>query len=49
MAAAGQRYRIENVPAGRHTVRCWNEELGSKDVTVEVPQQGSVTADCSMQ
>jgi len=49
MAAAGQRYRIENVPAGRHTVRCWNEEQGSKDVAVEVPQQGSVTADCSMQ
>ncbi|HEU5451034.1 MAG TPA: hypothetical protein VFU76_03560 [Terriglobales bacterium] len=48
VAAAGQRFRIANVPPGRHRVRCWQEELGTKDVTVEVPERGSVKADCAM-
>lgn len=48
VAAAGQRFRIPNVPPGRHRVRCWQEELGTKDLEVDVPTRGSVSANFSM-
>lgn len=48
VAAAGQRFRIPNVPPGRHRVRCWQEELGARELVIEVPARGSVRADFSM-
>lgn len=35
-------FRIEGVPAGRHTVRAWHEELGTQDLQVTVPAGGAV-------
>lgn len=48
VAAAGRRFRIPNVPPGRHRVRCWQEELGARELEIEVPARGSVSADFSM-
>ena len=41
-------YRINNVPAGRHRLRCWHERFPVQERTVEVPQAGSLTVDFSM-
>lgn len=41
-------YRIENVPAGQHRLRCWHERLPAQERTVLVPETGSVTADFLM-
>ena len=48
VVAAGQSFRIPNVPPGRHRVRCWQEELGTKDLEVEIPAHGSVSANFSL-
>jgi hypothetical protein len=45
----GQKFQILNVPAGSHRVLCWQEELKAKQLIVNVPERGSVTADCSME
>lgn len=48
VAGAGQKFHIAKVPPGRHRVRCWQEELGEKELVLVVPEQGSVSADFSM-
>lgn len=41
-------FRIHNVPAGRHRVRCWHERFLVEERVVEVPERGSLTLDILM-
>lgn len=38
-------FRISDVPAGRHRLRCWREDAATQEQTVDVPATGSVTVD----
>ncbi len=38
-------YTIKDVPAGKYTLKIWHEKLKGKDVQVDVPEKGDVTAD----
>ena len=40
--AADGTYRIENVPAGQHRLRCWYEQSPAQSRLVEVPASGEV-------
>jgi plastocyanin len=44
----GERYRIENVPSGRHRIRCWGPQFGEREITVNVPETGSTSGDFEM-
>jgi plastocyanin len=37
-------FSMENVPAGRHTVKAWHERAGEAAAEVTVPEKGTVTA-----
>ena len=37
------RFRIENVPAGSHTVKVWLPSSGERMVTVDVPAKGAAS------
>jgi plastocyanin len=37
-------FTVDNVPAGRHTVKAWHERAGEAAVEVTVPEKGAVTA-----
>ncbi len=45
---ADGHYRIADVPAGKHRVRCWHENLPDRFAEVEVPAQGMVRLDFDM-
>jgi hypothetical protein len=36
------RFRIPGVPAGSRSVRVWHERLGTRLLTVNVPEEGSI-------
>lgn len=38
-------FQIKDVPAGKYTLKIWHEKLKGKDVQVDVPEKGDVTAD----
>jgi plastocyanin len=38
-------YTIKDVPPGKYTLKIWHEKLKGKDVEIEVPGKGNVTAD----
>ncbi|MFQ5722947.1 MAG: plastocyanin/azurin family copper-binding protein [Terriglobia bacterium] len=35
-------FRIPNVPAGRHRLRCWHERLEAKEQEIEIPTTGTI-------
>jgi plastocyanin len=41
-------YTIENVPAGKYTLKVWNEKLKGESQEVTVPEKGEVTVDFTM-
>jgi plastocyanin len=43
-AAADGSFMIENVPAGKYTVKAWNERAGEAAAEVSVPEKGEVSA-----
>ncbi len=43
-AAPDGTFSVDNVPAGRHTVKAWHERAGEAAVEVTVPEKGAVTA-----
>jgi plastocyanin len=43
-AASDGTFSVDNVPAGRHTVKAWHERGGEAAVEVTVPEKGAVTA-----
>jgi plastocyanin len=42
------RYRVTDVPAGKHRVRCWHENLPDRVAEVDVPAAGTVRLDFDM-
>jgi plastocyanin len=36
-------FAVDNVPAGRHTVKAWHERAGEAEAEVTVPEKGAVT------
>lgn len=42
------RYRIANVPAGHHRIRCWQESVPAVDLEVDVPASGAVALNFEM-
>jgi plastocyanin len=42
------RYRIADVPPGKHRVRCWHENLPDRFAEVDVPAEGTVRLDFEM-
>ena len=42
LGAAGARYRISDVPAGRYVVKAWKPGLGEVEHEVQVPERGEV-------
>jgi plastocyanin len=38
-------YTIKDVPAGKYTLKIWHEKLKGKDVQIDVPEKGDVSAD----
>jgi plastocyanin len=41
-------FRIQNVPAGRHRLRCWQEGMPAREQIVEVPSEGTVNVVLAM-
>jgi plastocyanin len=41
-------FRINGVPAGKHSVRCWHERFPVREQIVQVPETGFVRVDLSM-
>lgn len=41
-------YRIAGVPAGRHRVRCWHEQLPAQEEAIDVPSEGVVSVNFDM-
>ncbi|MFQ5650004.1 MAG: carboxypeptidase regulatory-like domain-containing protein [bacterium] len=41
-------FTIENVPAGKYTLRVWHKKLKAKPVEIEVPAKGEITVDFLM-
>jgi plastocyanin len=41
-------FTIENVPAGKYTLKVWHQKLKGKPQVVEVPKEGEITVDFSM-
>lgn len=41
-------YRIADVPAGQHRLRCWHERFPAQERVVQVPETRPVTVDFSM-
>lgn len=39
------KYRIEDVPPGKHRVKIWHERLGEREAEVEIPPRGTATHD----
>jgi plastocyanin len=37
-------YSIKDVPAGKYTLKIWHERLKGKEVQIDVPEKGDVTA-----
>ena len=44
-AAADGRFALENVPAGRYTLKAWNDRAGEVARPVSVSAEGVATAD----
>jgi plastocyanin len=42
--AADGTFTLENVPAGKHTLKAWHERAGDAEVEVTVPERGAATA-----
>jgi plastocyanin len=42
--AADGTFTLENVPAGKHTLKAWHERAGDAAVEVTVPERGAATA-----
>lgn len=42
---SGGNFRIPNVPAGEHRMRCWHERYPAQERVVRVPETGSVNLD----
>ena len=40
--SADGTFRIPNVPAGRHRLRCWHERLEAKEQEIEIPTTGTI-------
>jgi hypothetical protein len=41
-------FTITGIPAGKHTLKLWHERLGEKDQQVDVPADGTATADLQL-
>lgn len=41
-------FTIEDVPAGKYTLRVWHKKLKAKPQEIEVPEEGDVTVDFKM-
>jgi plastocyanin len=41
-------YRIAGVPAGRHRMRCWHEQLPAQEEVIDVPSEGVVSVNFDM-
>ncbi|MFQ5652945.1 MAG: carboxypeptidase regulatory-like domain-containing protein [bacterium] len=41
-------FTIENVPAGKYTLRVWHKKLKAKPIEIEVPAKGEIKVDFSM-
>jgi plastocyanin len=41
-------YTISGVPPGKHTLKLWHERLGDKEQQVDVPADGTATADVQL-
>lgn len=41
-------YTIENVPAGKYTLRVWHKKLKGEPQEIEVPEKGEITVDFIM-
>ncbi len=41
-------FRIAGVPAGRHRVRCWHEELPAQEEEINVPSEGVASVNFDM-
>ena len=39
------KYRIEDLPPGKHRVKIWHERLGEREAEVEIPPRGTATHD----
>lgn len=46
--AADGSFHIPGVPAGRHRLRCWNEESPAREVEITVPSEGVVSVNFDM-
>lgn len=42
------RFRIENVPAGKHKLKAWHERMPPQVIEVDVPETGEVRVDFSL-
>ena len=42
--ASDGSFTVDNVPAGKHTVKAWHERAGDAAVAVTVPEKGAATA-----
>lgn len=45
---SGGKFRIDGVPAGKHRLHCWHEQLKSQEKNVEVPKVGKVRVTFTM-
>jgi plastocyanin len=43
LAKTDGTFQIANVPAGRHRVRCWHEQLAAQEQEIDVPTEGTVS------
>jgi plastocyanin len=46
--AADGSFRIENVPTGKHRLRCWHEVVGERAFEINVPEKGIVKVTLAM-
>ena len=48
LAKADGTFQIAGVPAGRHRVRCWHEQLPAQEQEIDVPSEGTVSVNCDL-